>query len=777
MASEGPKRRAKQLRHIRGRPAWSRLLEVARSRRSAWGALIVVAFAIGAIAITLWGRSEPPRAVGRVANRTHVVRAPFEVVDAAATRSARDQARRRTPRVYQAEESVLAGIRSSLLNLPLAVADAESLEDVGEEVRARFDLDQRRLGALRSIPTVGGGGREWRRNVERLIEGLHEHPMLDGPTWTNENLHGVRGEKWIELRNQGVRRVRDTAAINIDADVERLGEAAAALAREAGFRGPLVDVVVSRLTNEPEATYRFDPEATERARAEAAARVEPIKREVAVGTTIVRRGEVIETSHAEMIEAERNAHRRALPPWRFWLHRAGIASGALIVTGAGAGYVVLFCPRIRSSTARAAWIAALLFAAIGVAVLATSAQPRLIAATSVAPILFVAIIAAIAYDPRTSLALSALAGLLVALALDQSAARFALLIGALGAAIVSLRDVRDRNTLIRTGLLVAGVLGLGTAIATIIEGPVNPALVRQGGIDALLAAVAGLVVGGLTMFVLPTIERVFDITTGMTLIELRDPKQPLLRELQQRAPGTYNHSLNVASIAEAAADAIGADALLTYVGALYHDIGKMNKPEYFVENQAGGPNKHDKLRPAMSLLVIVGHVKDGVELAREAELPRQIIQFIEGHHGTTLVEYFYRRAQQAAQEKAAERLRDEGGAVQVERPEEFEYRYPGPKPQTREVAILMLADAVESATRTLPEPTPSRIDALVRDLANKRLLDGQFDECNLTLSELNTIVESISKTVSSIYHGRFVYPSEPAGAVPPQRRAGGEAPS
>ena len=261
-------------------------------------------------------------------------------------------------------------------------------------------------------------------------------------------------------------------------------------------------------------------------------------------------------------------------------------------------------------------------------------------------------------------------------------------------------------------------------------------------------------VGVLTLALLPTIERVFDVTTGMTLIELRDSKQPLLRQLQQRAPGTYNHSLNVAAIGEAAAEAIRADSLLTYVGALYHDIGKMNKPEYFVENQVGGPNKHDKLSPAMSLLVIVGHVKDGVAMAREANLPASIQHFIEAHHGTTLVEFFYNRARKQAEQTAR---KGEGGEPDL--PEEIEYRYPGPKPRTKECAILMLADAVESATRTMVEPTPSRIDALVRALANKRLMDGQFDECELTLRDLQTISESISKSVASIYHGRVLYPS------------------
>src|SRR5205823_6253757 len=196
----------------------------------------------------------------------------------------------------------------------------------------------------------------------------------------------------------------------------------------------------------------------------------------------------------------------------------------------------------------------------------------------------------------------------------------------------TLKEIRDRNTLFRTSVITAAGAGVAMVIFSLIERPLAPevagAVLRETVFDALLAGGAAIGVGGITLFMLPVIERAFNITTGMTLIDLRDPKQPLLRELQQRAPGTYNHSLNVAGIAEGAADAIKADTLLTYVGALYHDVGKMNKPEYFVENQAGGPNKHDKLSPAMSLLVVVGHVKDGMELAREFKLPGRVQHFI-----------------------------------------------------------------------------------------------------------------------------------------------------
>ena len=230
---------------------------------------------------------------------------------------------------------------------------------------------------------------------------------------------------------------------------------------------------------------------------------------------------------------------------------------------------------------------------------------------------------------------------------------------------------------------------------------------------------------------LPFVERMFDVQTDISLLELGDVQHPLLQELVRRAPGTYNHSINVASIAETAADAIGANGLLVRVGAYFHDIGKMLKPSYFVENQGPEGNRHETLQPAMSTLVIIAHVKDGADLARQHHLPQSIIDFIEQHHGTTLVEYFYRRE--------AQRLKDDPDAGELD---ETTFRYPGPKPQTKEAGVLMLADVVESASRALVDPTPARIESLVHDLAMKRLLDGQFDECGLTLSELHTIEDS-----------------------------------
>jgi putative nucleotidyltransferase with HDIG domain len=254
---------------------------------------------------------------------------------------------------------------------------------------------------------------------------------------------------------------------------------------------------------------------------------------------------------------------------------------------------------------------------------------------------------------------------------------------------------------------------------------------------------AGFVISGS----LPFVERMFGVLTDISLLELGDVAHPLLHQLVQRAPGTYNHSVAVASIGEAAAEAIGANGLLVRVGAYFHDIGKMLKPHYFIENQTDG-NRHENLAPAMSTLIIIGHVKDGVDLARQYNLPERIVDFIEQHHGTTLVEYFYHEAS---------RLRGEQPNVR-DSIEESAFRYPGPKPQSKEDGVLMVADAVESASRTLSEPTPARVESLVHEIALKRLLDGQFDESGLNLTEIHAVEESLVKSLIAVYHGRIKYP-------------------
>ncbi len=317
-----------------------------------------------------------------------------------------------------------------------------------------------------------------------------------------------------------------------------------------------------------------------------------------------------------------------------------------------------------------------------------------------------------------------------------------------GAAVMAARlgNFEDRATILSAAGRSAMVFALGAAVAEWMSLPAGTeGLFGQGAARAFAAWLTTLLVGFLAMGMLPTMERWFDRVTGMTLAELRDPRHPLLQELAARAPGTYDHSLQVASLVEAGVTAIGGDAALAYVGSLYHDIGKMRKPEYFVENQSG-ENPHDELRPNISYLIIAGHVKDGLEMAAASGLPKSLREFISSHHGTQVVRWFYVKARDAA---------TEDNDV-----EEASFRYPGPRPRSKEAAVLMLADACESASRAAAELPSGKIESIVRDLSRERLLDGQFDECKLTLRELHEIEDAIIGRLRSIRHQRLAYPDD-----------------
>jgi hypothetical protein len=362
------------------------------------------------------------------------------------------------------------------------------------------------------------------------------------------------------------------------------------------------------------------------------------------------------------------------------------------------------------------------------------------------PMLLFGMTVAIAYNQEIALLLTAAVSLIVVLLLGQGLALFVILVAATATAVLMLRRVRSRVKLVYVGFC-AGAVAMLTAVGVnIVDGqPLDQALLLDAGKFFLWGLMSGFAMTGL----LPFIETLFGVLTEISLLELGDVAHPLLQELVRRAPGTYNHSINVASMAEAAAESIGARSLLLRVGSYFHDIGKMLKPQYFVENQRDDNNRHESLVPAMSTLIIIAHVKDGADLARQHHLPRSIIDFIQQHHGTTLVEYFYERANEDSQ------ANPDGTTI-----DENAFRYPGPKPQTKEAGILMLADAVESASRVLVEPTPSRIENLVDEIAMKRLLDGQLDECGLTLQEVRIVQDSLVKSLIAVYHGRVKYPGQ-----------------
>ncbi|HIJ56526.1 MAG TPA: HDIG domain-containing protein [Deltaproteobacteria bacterium] len=302
-----------------------------------------------------------------------------------------------------------------------------------------------------------------------------------------------------------------------------------------------------------------------------------------------------------------------------------------------------------------------------------------------------------------------------------------------------LQSCRERKVFIKAGLKL-GLLNviLATAIDIYLTDFMGLKLFWDWG----FAFIGGIVAGILTAGIAPLVEIAFGYTTDITLLELANLDRPILRRLMIEAPGTYHHSVIVGSMVEAAASEMGANSLLAKVCGYYHDIGKIRKPLYFIENQTGGKNKHDKLAPSMSSLILISHVKDGVEIAKEHKLGQTIIHTIRQHHGTSLIRYFFEKAKQQKGETA----------VDIDN-----FRYPGPKPQTREAGLVMLADVIEAASRTLDNPTPSRIQGLVQNLTNQIFTDGQLEECELTLKDLNNIAKSFNTILNGIHHHRIEY--------------------
>ena len=325
-------------------------------------------------------------------------------------------------------------------------------------------------------------------------------------------------------------------------------------------------------------------------------------------------------------------------------------------------------------------------------------------------------------------------------------------------------QVRQRSRLIRAGLGVGVAIWL-SSLAFGFIGPIDLFTPiandwRMLGIQSALAIGNGIVVATIVGGVLPILEHLFRITTDISWLEASDLNHPLLRRMTIEAPGTYHHSLVVANLAEAAAEAIGANATLCRVCSYFHDVGKLVKPEYFTENMNFERNPHDDLAPTMSALIIMAHVKEGVDLALKHDLNRQIIDIIQQHHGTSLVYYFYKRAlQQQEDAKAGGKIMNirEGDVHEVS---QENFRYGGPKPQTKENGIISLADMVESASRSLEKPTPQKIEQLVTDLIAQRIADRQLDECDLTLAELRIIAERFRFTLMTMLHTRIAYPKQ-----------------
>lgn len=359
-----------------------------------------------------------------------------------------------------------------------------------------------------------------------------------------------------------------------------------------------------------------------------------------------------------------------------------------------------------------------------------------------------AMLAVILFDMEIAVLISVATFILVGVLVKENIS-YALL-ALVGSLVASFRGkhYRQRSTLLVTGVFI----GLGN-LAVVVSADLisHTLLTTRGAFDVVMGFLGGLIVGIVVSGILPIFESLFNMATDIKLLELSDLNHPLLREMVVQAPGSYHHSVIVGNLAEEAAKHVGASSLFARVASYYHDVGKIFKPEYFIENQQDSINRHDKLSPSMSSLILMSHVKDGVELAKEHKLPPAIIDIIHQHHGTSLISFFYN--------KAKEQKNHDHQQVN-----EDDFRYHGPKPKGKEAAIVLLADSVEAASRTLEDPTPARLRNLVQRIVNHHFIDGQLDDCDLTLKDLHHIVESFVRILTAIFHQRITYPQQEVGA-------------
>jgi putative nucleotidyltransferase with HDIG domain len=630
------------------------------------------------------------------------VKAPQELIDDAATESLKEERAKTVSEVYDSDPRVLADTQAEVASFRKKLADiagsaSVSTQEIMRSVRPFLSDD---VTDSDTIATVAASPQTLDAACSKLDEALTE-ALAQG--LSPENLAKARDE------------VR--TSISRDKDIpDQMGR-----------------VLMSFVAKNLKPNLTFNQEETDKRIREALAQVEPVR--IRRGQFIVREGEVVTEDQVAMLARLGMIGSRV----RFSAV-AGSAAMSLLVCGLIATYLRIHHPDTLSP-AKVGLLASVVMLSVLAIKGVGAVSPFLVPAAGGV------MLAATLFDRKFGAFFGACLTL-VAATVTGFEIRFLplCLAGSLGAAL-AIKPDWNRAHLLRAGFIVSGVhaltyltLGLTGAI------PLSDVLVWR---DTLLVLANGPISAILAVGSLPLFEAAFGIITPLRLIELSNPESPLLHRLLLEAPGTYYHSIMVGNLAEAAAMAIGADSLLARVGAYYHDVGKIKRPYFFAENQVPGmDNPHDKMSPTLSATVITSHVKDGLELAAEHKVPAVIRDFIAEHHGTMLASFFYSKAYE-------KETKDNRG------PEEWDFRYEGPRPATKEVAVVMLADGVEAATRSLSKPTPARMESVVRKIIHERLLDQQLDRSELTLRELDTVAETFTRVLSGVFHTRIEYPEKP----------------
>ena len=500
-----------------------------------------------------------------------------------------------------------------------------------------------------------------------------------------------------------------------------------------GYDADLAAAVASAVESCIRPNYFYDEQATEAARAAERAKVETVVR--IKGEVIVSDGEIVTEAQYRMLDSLGIIKESAIDINLYY----GVALLVALLIGAVVAHLSLFVPDSGRDFRSSLLLSIICLIEVGACLLAREVNPYLMPST-VGILLFAQLV-----SKRVAMFMNMALGIIVSMFASASngffnMAMFTVFVNTLvsgSAALLVLRKKQQRTTNLLAGL----AIGLTNMACTFAVGFINNASLKTVLSMAEWSGISGILASFLCIAFIPLLEWMFNLVTPSKLLELSNPNQPLLRRLLLEAPGTYHHSIIVANLAEAAAGEIGANALLARVGAYYHDVGKLKRPSYFKENQMGD-NPHDRTDPRVSTAIITAHPRDGAQMARAERIPDPIIDIIRSHHGDTPVLYFYNKSVK------------ENGDSNVD-----DFRYEGPRPNSREAAIVMLADTVEAAVRSMPNPDPESMNALIRTLVKQKLDDGQLDRCELTLKDIDVICASFFTILSGVFHERIEYPS------------------
>jgi len=725
--------------------------------------LMLLVSLLSSIFIEAW-KSPFPHRLNEIPKRPILCQTPFRMENPEETKNLKERVTHSVLLVYTLDTTALAPIRDALVNEITGLIHKDTFEEVALEPNLQNDFFPQATGispeqanahfqaffdALKrdyhgdDFLLFQDSLKSTLSPLEQQVGFLHEVPPQTAQRFSRGLLKVITPDgKSREYYINEVLLAESRLKYLLDADFPQ------------EIALPLFHWLFPKIRELPD-TLTLDPVKTEQEIDEAVAAIEPVFHNYLRGDTIAEAGKEITPHVLELLRIE---YQNGTAEQSFvWGLARFFSVFFLFVISHLLGWVFSYRRERRRPKAFFSGLMLSVFFLVAVLtgkllILITEGQGHL----SLIPLLIFAQSLAIMFSWELSLVFSLNLALVLVLAEGTQLATMLVLFGTTIVVIEQLGRLRSRNKLVVVGL-VSGMIGfLITLSAGVLEGRmVETGLWTEALLNGLWVLFAGVAMTGL----LPFIERPFGILTDMSLLELGDVSHPLLQEMLRRAPATYSHSFQVGAIAEAAAEAIGARGLLTRVAACFHDIGKILKPHYFVENQIVGENIHDTLEPRMSSLVIVAHVKDGVDLARQHRLPQPLIDLIEQHHGTSLVSYFY--------EMAVRQNKDNPNGQTVE---EGTFRYPGPKPRSKEAGILMLADASESGVRSMGDTaTPGRIENMVRMITEIKLKDGQFDECGLTLHELRVVENSIINSLVAIRHHRIKYPGQEKQLTPPSK--------